>query len=383
MKSNPYVYPYVPFVDLSDKKCTAFFETEKTVDAGSIRDLLARHFPLALKLEGDTVEERILSVFLDDEVRFGEKGLIADLRTHWIEAIRFFTRSNRQLEFTLLGFPFKAPVPLKTSRVLPDLGELLVIARLKKLICILRDTYAPGARITVFTEGGFAPLVGVGREEADEYAKRLNELNEAFGDESIVLRSLSEMEGTVLDFHALWEAKTQHLKELYKIHDRAMVNAYEGAYDSIFRIVSTRREDMMILLDVYNENLADNEVSAEAGRVRKKLHDEADEAVFRYHAYLQVRDDIGFLARAVPHALALSVSPKPYRLGIQPIGKGCIRLPYHAVPVLNVRTDAVTLEYLIDLKRGNGVVTPVRLENDPEQAPFYYELRETSMSEAV
>ena len=373
MKSSPYVYPYTPFSDLANRAKTSTFANPEKVTLDELR-AIAKELPQpAVVSTGDTVAERILSIFLDDRIRFGDLALIEDCRDFWLKKLDRFISTNNPLVFTLLGFPFKVPVPFKTDRRLPDMGEVLILARLAHIAALIKKEYTPGARIVIFTEGAFGHSVGISDDEANAYAARLNYFVGALGYEDVMeIRALSEMEAAP-DFSDRFAKKISELKELFSSGDVDFKKAYDGAYVSISRIVSTREVPQELLFEVYNESSEDAALSPEARSVREDIRAKAQEAVIQYHAYLKVRDDLGFLENAVPDALALSVSPKPFRLGIQPIAEQCVRLPYHAVPVLN-QDNLFTLEYLVDIWRDGRTYMPMMLEGDPDSAPFFYKV---------
>jgi hypothetical protein len=94
--------------------------------------------------------------------------------------------------------------------------------------------------------------------------------------------------------------------------------------------------------------------------------------VLRYRAFLEARDRIGLLERYAPHALAMTVSPRPGRLGIRPLPAPADVLPYHGVPVWDPDRRILEIEYLWDLTRGGGRYERIHLAGDPEDLPFLY-----------
>jgi hypothetical protein len=188
----------------------------------------------------------------------------------------------------------------------------------------------------------------------------------------IHIRDLSDMEQEVADFPERHEKKVAELRKLFEKKDDAFMKAYMGARESLEHIVSTIGQSEEALLAVYNDNLMDADASPEVRTIREDIRNRTHETIFKYYAYLRVRDDLAYVEKTVPHALALSVSPKPYRLGVLPVDKECIRLPSHGVPVYGAARNAFSIEYLIDIKRNAHTYTPVHLQGDSDAAPFYY-----------
>ncbi len=106
--------------------------------------------------------------------------------------------------------------------------------------------------------------------------------------------------------------------------------------------------------------------------IREDIRQRAHASIFQYYAYLRVRDDVQYLEKVVPRAVALSVSPEPNRLGVIPVNSECVRLPYHRVPVYDPLRGVFTIEYLIDLQRSPLSYSAVYFKKDKEEKPFYY-----------
>ncbi len=374
MQSNKYTYPYTPFRDLFDKKLSDNFRAPRHETWDAVAALLARRRLPAPVPAGNSAAERVFSMFLDDEVLFGSPEYVLDMKEDWLRRFRRFTDADEPLQFVLLGFPFKIPVPLKTDRVLPDMGEMLILRRLDNLLQAIREAYPPGAVLTNFTEGAFGKSEGVPAEECTAYAHFLGELARMAGLKDMIFKDLSDMEATAPDFEARYAEKIARLETLYVDKDAAFLEKYQGTYPSMYRIISTKGVPVEVLMDVYNEAIIDRDLPPDARQVREDLRRRAHEAIIAYHAYLGMRDDIGYIEKEVPGALHLSVAPKPGRLGIIPIGRDCIRLPYHGIPVYDPARDAFSIEYLIDVQRDTRAYTPVYLEEDREEKPFYYVL---------
>lgn len=375
LNSNQYVYPYTPFHDLSDKIFDSIMLTKKTVSTRDVIKLLKTILVEKIKPKGKTPAEMIYRIFIHKSILFGPKKYVSDEKKQWIEKFNYFIEKNMPLQLTILGFPFKIPVPLKTDRTMPDMGEVLALKKLNDLAELIKLVYAPGVKITVVTEGVFGSFNGLTSKEYNKYKSVLNVIINKFSwTKNLALLKLDEMESMDKNFKNRFNEKIKAFEKLYKQKDSDFIKKYEGARESLLRIVNTKNLHLPIevLMDVYNDSLAEKKVSNDVKRIRKRILKEAHTMLVKYHAYLSVRDDLDFIQRRIPHAITLSVSPKPGRLGIIPINSHTIRLPYHGVVVYNRKKTLFTIEYLIDIQRDNRTYQPVFWSEDKEQKPFFY-----------
>ncbi|WP_181247771.1 L-tyrosine/L-tryptophan isonitrile synthase family protein, partial [Cereibacter changlensis] len=132
-------------------------------------------------LEGQETAEAIYSVFADPGVVFGDPAFLSSRREEWLQRFGQVVAEGRRLDLTILGFPYKMPVPLKTDRTAADLGEVVSLARLNQLARAIGRVHAPGARIHVFTEGAFHVFNSLDRSYADGYFASLQALASRFG----------------------------------------------------------------------------------------------------------------------------------------------------------------------------------------------------------
>ncbi|MCA9390524.1 L-tyrosine/L-tryptophan isonitrile synthase family protein [candidate division WWE3 bacterium] len=375
VKANPYVFPYVPFKDLSQKHISDNITSHETITWDELRSLVSKIESPTPNILGETMADKILSVYLDENYRFGPEENVENNRDKWTTKLNFFIDQNKPIEFTILGFPFKIPVPLKTNRLLPDMGEILALHRLQTVMGFVSSIYGPGAHVTLFTEGAFGQFTGVSKENWDAYREFLEQAIKELHFDKVIISDLYEMEASVDNFSELHQQKVASLKELYEKQDEAFLKKYEGTFSSVYRIVNPDTEDTEVLMDVYNDDLSDEDISPEALQVRKDIRTKTHESIFNYHAYLMVRDDLDYLQQVIPNSLTMSVSPKETRLGVIPTRKDIDKLPYHSVPVFSSETQLFTQEYLIDIIRDDShTYTAVHLEGDTDPNPFFYQL---------
>lgn len=373
MRSNPYVYPFIPFIDLLDKRIRNNFKIKSRASIKKLYRIIGNLTQPEPKIFGKSIAEKILSIFIDKNFIFGPRKFIDDNKKFWIRKFNYFINKNKPLQFTILGFPFKIPVPLKTNRTLPDMGEVLSLSRLNLIAMLIKKIYKSGAKITIFSEGAFAESIGITREKAVSYHNFLVKLNKLFNfKKNLKITPLSLMEKKFKNFNEAYKKNIVYFKTLFNKRDPYFLKKYKGAYKSIYRIVSPGESDECILMDIYNTKIKNQFLSEQARKARQRIKTTAHEAIFKYFAYLALRDKINYIEKKVPHAITLTVSPKPNRLGIIPVHKECIRLPYHAVPVYYPKENKFLLEYLIDIKRSRHQYKLVYFDQDKENKPFYY-----------
>lgn len=83
MQHNPYVYPFVPFEDLSNKNILDRFTKEKKVNFSEIQELVKKIPAPEPNIISEEIEDQILDIFLNDEYRFGPKEIVENDREFW------------------------------------------------------------------------------------------------------------------------------------------------------------------------------------------------------------------------------------------------------------------------------------------------------------
>ncbi len=229
VKSNPYVYPYVPFYDLSDKYYYAKFSEGKTLNIVDLKRYTKKYKNQTIKPKGKTNEEKILNVFLNTEILFGPKEYVIKDKDKWLESFSYFISQKKPVQLSILGFPFKMPIPLKTDRTTPDMGEVLMINKLYNIAKNISYIYKPGARITIFTEGVFGRYNHIPEKEYKRYFRALRKINRSLGfDKYIKLVELEEMEKLTKNFNVTFKKKVDNLSALVKKKDRKVLKKLCG-----------------------------------------------------------------------------------------------------------------------------------------------------------
>jgi len=361
MKSNPVVFPFKPFSRLDarlQKQSYADIET----DLATLSVLLPKKIFHNVLSHGKTIEEKIFSIFVNPQIRFGEKSDITQLKKYWLDRISYFTSKKKRLECTILGFPGKAPVPIKTRREMPDFGELTSLHRLYELTRHIRRTYAPGARITIITEGLLGTGIGLSMREAVAYEKYLQKLIKYLHwNGSLRTVPLGKMQKNPA-YKKILRSEIRKFRDVFNKKDKQFLAKYTAAYASIFHLVSTRGNADQTVRDAYKAHPK----TAQGKRLRTAIAHKAHKATIGYFATLSVRDKLKFLETTVPHFLALTVSPKPYRLSFQLVPATVTLLAHHGIPFGDI------IQYRQELLTSQKPYIRVFLTKDTDREPFLY-----------
>jgi Pyoverdine/dityrosine biosynthesis protein len=364
--TSPYIFPFRPFRHLNQSAETAQFTGDRMVDEGYFKPIIEVLAPRLDVPDGKALEDRLLDLFVDPRVVFGNPDFIRSRADDWKQGFRKAVARGAPMLFSILGFPYKMPVPLKTNRRLADFGEVAALARLSEIGKAIARVYSPGVKIHVFTEGPFSQLNGMPRDLADQYFASLQGVVDRFRlGEHIVLQDLSRIIDEQPDFDGAWKQVTEEIRQRRDRGDPKTLDAIRDALPVRFHNIANPGVGEDDLRRAYL-----NEESAAS--LRANIQARAEEGVLRYRAFLEARDRINLLDRYAPGALAMTVSPRPGRLGVRPLPAPADVLPYHGVPVWNPHERILEIEYLWDLTRGNGRYERIYLVGDPEDKPFLY-----------
>jgi len=361
--TSAYVFPFRPFRNLERHEIRAQF-TQRHVNFSLALDLVEKLVPPLPKIEGENWETCLINLFTHEKVLFGKAEWIKDLADYWCEKARLFVQANKPIEFTILGFPHKAPVALKTKRILPDFGELIMLKKLHELARAISTFHAAGAKIHIFAEGAFARTSQMPQQDADAYFAALEAMNKQAGyDKTLILYDTSRIADETSGFLAAWDEATAQIKARAEAGDEKTLAALRDSRPVTFHLNATHDLDEDTVRRVYlNEpQFAD---------LRQDLERRTDEGVVRYRAFLEARDNVQLLENFAPGALGLTVSPRPGRLGVRPLPPPADILPYHGVPCLNEAKTQLTIEYRWDLLSEEASYVSIHIEGDPDSAPY-------------
>ena len=337
-----------------------------------LRSLLFRNDVTVVAAGDGTLEERILSIFQDDEVLFGDPTYIPDHRSTWLEKIATFTKADKPLEFVAMAFPYKVPNPLKTDRQAPDAGEALMLRRFQAVLDALAAVYPPGGHLTILEEGILGRCQGVPAERIAAYRAGIEQVTAFAGVDAtrITYHSLDDMTTRIPNFEARWIHEQERLRELWQQNDPAVRQAYTTTVAAQRTSAPTWDYDPNVLAEVYDPDKTESALRYPRDYIDKVAHRQ----FFAYRSLLALRDSTGYLHDLRPHALKLTVSPKPENLAVVPVNTWSKILPYHGVPVLDAE-GRWTIQYRAAVGAAFGPVDALHLAGDADPAPIAYRVR--------
>src|SRR3989344_7724561 len=372
MRTGKYVYPSAEFEYLGHGPDLYSIAQSAVIGFDHIKKLVNALPMPNVTIGGERIAETILSIFLSPEIIFGPQRYVNDHRDKWIDRIDFFVHRNRPIRFSTLSFPFKIPMPLKTDRVLPDMGEVLALHRLALIAKLIKSVYKPGATITVFTEGAFAPFAGVLESYARAYETRLKWITRKLGySKMLLLIPVSRIE-CIPRFKKTFRTLLTHNRRELDRKGSAVARAYQESKRPMEKIVDTRMYDIETLKDVFNSKAKN--VGTEVVRARMDIQKRAKEAFAQYFSYLQTKNELDAIDQVIGPNLPLTISPKDGRLGIIPVDRHINILPIHGVTTYSPSNHQFNIMYLNDLKRSPMSLRAVFLRGDKDLRPFYYEV---------
>lgn len=99
---------------------------------------------------------------------------LAEESAHHLALIRDFIQQGKPIHMVLPAFPAKSPNRGKTLGPLPDMSEEIALAQLGRLCQSIKDIYAPGAQLTICSDGRvFADVVRIPDEDVTAYKHAL------------------------------------------------------------------------------------------------------------------------------------------------------------------------------------------------------------------
>ncbi|MBI4039245.1 L-tyrosine/L-tryptophan isonitrile synthase family protein [Candidatus Daviesbacteria bacterium] len=380
IKPNPHVFPFMEFRDLSYKKI-GMISGKKVINMEDIKQIVEeanRNEDLINKIihslpKNQGIANQIFYIFTHPLIRFGSLKMYQGNKDSWLKKFNTSIRNTR-FAFSILGFPFKIPNPLKTNRTMPDLGEVMALNKLENIASLVELVSGIRVEIYIITEGAFGKFVGIKKNSTKQYQSRLGYLAKQLDFTHLRFIPLEKMESYIKNFSQVFTNKVHLTEQLYQQNDPETVKKIKEAYPTILRIINPKIDDLAILMDIYNFKVPDSKLSRGALKVRNYLKKQALKSTIQYFCYLQFRDDVHFLEKEVgPTYIPLTVSPKPNRLGIIPLSSSVRILPHQGIPIYKPKTGIFKIMYLIDLLRYNNQSSAMHLSGDQDQAPFYYE----------
>ena len=296
---------------------------------------------------------------------FGDPTFIPANRAAWLERIGHFTKAGQPIPFVSMAFPYKVPNPLKTERLAPDMGEVLMLRRFAAVLDAVGRVYAPGGVLTILEEGILGRCQGVPPHHRRLHRHRHRHVRRGGQSERVTfIRSTTWSRASPISRRA--GSEQERLRELWQQSDPAVRDAYDTTTAASRTSVPTIDYDPDVLAAAYDPEQTDSALRYPRDFIDKVSHRQ----FFAYRALLSLRDSTGYLHDLRPHALKLTVSPKPENLAVLPVNRWTQVLPYHGVPVLlaDGRWDIVYRGAMGAL----GALEALVLAEDKDPAPLAY-----------
>jgi pyoverdine/dityrosine biosynthesis protein Dit1/AcrR family transcriptional regulator len=206
--------------------------------------------------------------------------------------VRSFVSAGEPIHFLLPAFPAKSPSPRKVLGRLPDMAEELALGFLERACEEIKDLYAPGARITICSDGRvFSDLVGVSDYDVTAYGKEISGLLARLGVQSLDLFSMEDL--FEMDDHGA-------MREQLRLH-------YADALGSIEERVRCYQHHQMLFNGI-QRFLFEDRIACETEKSRTQVRKECKE---RTYLVIQRSDAWSrLLSDCFPAALRLSIHPQ-------------------------------------------------------------------------
>lgn len=236
-----------------------------------------------------------------------------------LQKIEFFIEHRRPLHFILPAFPAKSPNLQKVLGTLPDMGERISLQFLQSLCDQIQNLYAPGAQVTICSDGRvFSDLVCVSDENVTAYSREIRNILDEIDADAINLFNLEDVFGG-LSFDEM---------------RRQLVLNYGDSLEDL-RILIKNNSNHRDLFNGIHRFLFEDYLVLQPSKTHSKLRAECKELA--YYVIQRSNTWSALIAKQFPQALRLSIHPQPYhseKIGIHMI-KTLDRwgTPWHKAPV--------------------------------------------------
>lgn len=217
----------------------------------------------------------------------------ACFEVHQSKVERFIQREE-PIHFVVPAFPAKSPNQSKVLGALPDLGEHMALGFLQSLCDYVSHFYAPGARVTVCSDGHvFGDVVGVTDSAVTAYREGLTDLIRGADLTSLDMFGLDDAFGST-DYPKL----RQILEDDYS-------SSLETLKESVRNEKDTRSLFNGIHRFMFEDALARRPGEASRTKLRNDSKETAYQTIRRSNAWSRV------VAEKFPEAMRLSIHPQP------------------------------------------------------------------------
>ncbi len=190
----------------------------------------------------DTLPARVLKELLLYRRRYpehrqsaSEADEIRRIEQVQLPRIAAFIEAGEPIEFVLPAFPAKSPNPGKVLDSRPDMAERLSLSFLNHLCQRIQLFYAPGAKITVCSDGRvFGDLVRIGDAHISAYQDALRLMIEEIGATHIGVFNLEDVRA--------FEAQRDNHEQLRQL----LIDGYAEPLESIRETLLASEEGLLL-----------------------------------------------------------------------------------------------------------------------------------------
>lgn len=267
--------------------------------------------------------------------------------------LKYFILKKQPIHFILPAFPAKSPSRRKTLGPLPDMAEEVGIRYLLEVCREIKEVYAPGARITLCSDGHvFGDLVKVSDTDVENYGQQIKDLLKKMDAHEIDFFSMSDL------YEALENSEMRAM--LIKDYARPLQEVRQRAHDYAHVASLVNGIHRFVV-----EEQADVQMSKSRSALQKETRDMAYQVVQRSEAWGRL------IADCFPMAVRLSIHPQhPHseKIGIL-LGdaKDAWLTPWHSVAVVKDNRWSY-------MKRHEAEALGGRLVHH-ENRPSYFEIK--------
>lgn len=363
----------------------SFFEKKRHLLQVPLKKFLKNHIECfaAKKVEKDikkqkTAAEKILALLRHKEILSGDPKSIASSHYYFLKKINQQIKKRKPLYFTMLQFPFKIPNPLKTERILPDLGEIVYLYQLHLIATMIEKIYSRGVKFVILGESlAFRDLVDISfsdallyRDTAKWWIKYLE------FDKHLEIVELRQAEKKILQFDQTFLSEELRLKKKLLAQDRDSLKLVSSVVPTLIFSINVRGIARDRLMHIFNASLNRSKLNKSDIELYLELQKTVNDVACKYLAYHLAIKNTNLRERLWPHSIGVSPIAKPQRFGLFPLNNRNKLYPIHGVPVYQ-KNRYVTIHYKIDVLRNKNISYAYTLDYDnqlelKETDPFFY-----------
>lgn len=268
---------------------------------------------------GVSLSDQILDLIYEhrNTLRYSATTSSPNARALHLQKVAWYVSRNEPLHLVLPAFPAKSPNPEKTVGPLPDLGEVMALRLLNRLCCDIQRLYAPGAKLTLCSDGRvFSDLVRVSEASVGEYATALRNIIDEYGFDRI---------------------DTYQLEDVFPAHDfdamrEALVGTYGRSTETIREEV-LRCEETRQLFNGIHRFIFEDQLVLDPHKSRNQIRGHSKQVA--YEVIQRSNAWSALVERKFPRAVRLSIHPQSEfatKIGIRLVPSRDIwATPWHGV----------------------------------------------------